>query len=307
MSNSLYIDASEYASFNLPGTTNDGLVQQASALIDGYLARPEGLVWSPDAAGNPAYMAGLASAITLASGSGGILAGSNVVVPYSGPSLDDNSIGEVVVIDRTVNTKTESCVITAVTKAPNTLTLSVVQFDHSAGASMELGLVIEEQKEMPKDRSVVLLQMHPVMNLLSGVGRYAYGRRSEQVLGNFQEFNLLAVVNTFGGPPAWIPWPVADASINRRTGECWIPAGMFLAYYTEVKVWYVAGYQKSALPYNVKQACANIVLALKETGLGPNIRRRDQRDGVGTQRFENQMIDINTRNMLDPFHARNFN
>jgi hypothetical protein len=304
---SIYVQPEEYELFGIPATTTTALVQQAGALVDGYLARPGGLVWSPDATGAPAYMAALASSITLAVGSPGIAPGANIVVPYSGPSLDNNSVGEVVIVDRTDEDTVEACVITAVSQsAPNTITLQNVQFAHDPGAKMEFGLTLQEQKEMPKDRSTTVLAEGPVMQLLSGVGRYGYGRRSTQVAGNFQEFNLLAAVSNFGGPPLWIPWTVTDASINRLTGEVWVPAGILLAYYTEVKIWYVAGFQKSAIPWNIKQATANIVNVIKETGLGANIRRREMRDGVGVNKFENNLIDFNTREMLKPYHARIF-
>jgi hypothetical protein len=306
MPGSVYLQPSEYASFNLASSTNAGLVQQASALIDGFLQRPEGLVWTEDGSGAPCYMNSPSPTLTLTAPSGGISPGTNVVVQYAGPALDNNSVGEVLVLDRTNTGITEACVIQAVGNSPNTVTLQTVQFAHGSGATMEFGLTIQEQREVPKDRSVVLLANPQIMQLQSGVGRYGYGRRSQQIMGNFQEFNLLAVVSAFGGPPLWIPWQTTDAGLNRSTGECWIPAGILLAYYTEVKIWYIAGFQQSALPFNVKQACANIVGQLKETGLGPNIRRRDQKDGVGSQRFENEMIDPNSRDLLRPYHARIF-
>lgn len=303
---SKYLEADEYADFGLPSTVTEAVVRQASTLIDQYLARPGGLVWSPDATGAPAYQEALPTSLTLAAGSGGITPGLNIVVPYSGPALDNNSVGEVVIVDKLNEAAIEACVIIAVGNSPNTVTLGTVLFSHVAGTTMELGNVLNEQKELPKDRPITRLSDFPVMQLQSGVGRYGYGRRSEQIMGYFQDFNLLAVVSNFGGPPLWIPWTVTDASVNRLTGELWVPAGILLAYYTEVKVWYVAGFQRSALPYNVKLACATIATTLKETGLGPNIKQRGQRDGVGSQKFENNIIDANTRDMLAPYHARNF-
>lgn len=300
---SIYLQSSEYASFNLPNTINQGMVQQASSLIDGYLQRPEGLIWTADASGAPCYMNAPSASLTLTS-TGSFVVGTNIVVPYTGPALDNNSVGEMVVLDRTNVGITEACIIQAVGTSPNTVTLTNVQFPHGSGCKMEFGLTIQEQREVPKDRSVVVLANPQIMQLQSGVGRYGYGRRSQQVMGNFQEFNLLAVVSAFGGPPLWIPWTVTDAGLNRNTSEMWIPAGILLAYYTEIKVWYIAGFQQSALPFNVKQACANICMQLKETGLGPNIRRRDQRDGVGSQRFENEMIDPNTKDLLRPYRTR---
>jgi hypothetical protein len=295
---------SELADFGLPATLTLAQVKQASALIDGFLSRPEGLVWSPDAAGTPAYMAALPTALSLA-GAGPISPGANVVVPYVGPSLDNNNVGETLLLDRVNGAAVESCIIQAVNTSPNSVVLTKVLFAHADACTMEFGLSIMEQKEMPKDRSTTLLSKFPIWSLQSGVGRYGYARRSAQVIGAYQDFNLLAIVSNFGGPPLWIPWATANASINRKMGELWVPAGILLAYYTEVKVWYIAGYSVKNLPFAIKQACANILNVIKETGLGANIRRRDQVGGTATSKFENNLIDVNTREMLRPFAARN--
>jgi len=301
---SVYVQPADYATYGIAETVTADMVGQATSLINAFLARPGGLLYSVDFAGNPAYMAGKTTSFVLLAGSGGVPSGQNVVVPYSGPTLDNNSVGEVVIIDRTNEDLCEACVISAVGTNPNTVTLYNVQNVHGDGARMELGLTLSEQKEMPKDRSTTLLANLPVMNLQSGVGRYGYGRRSQQISGSFQEMNLLAVVSSFGGPPLWIPWTVTDAGLNRNTGEVWVPAGILLAYYTEVKIWYTSGYSYATLPDQVKFACANVVKALKETGLGPNIKNRETRDGLKSSKFENNIIDANTREMLRPYRAR---
>ncbi len=304
MALSVYVKQADYATYGIPSTITEDMVGQATKLIDAFLARPGGLLYSVDYAGNPAYMAGKTTTFTLAAPSGGIPSGQNVVVQYSGPTLDNNSVGEVIIIDRLNDNLCEACVIQAVGTNPNTVTLYSVANVHGDGAKMEMGLTLCEQKEMPKDRSTTLLANLPVMNMQSGVGRYGYGRRSQQIAGNFQEFNLLAVVSNFGGPPLWTPWTVGDAGLNRNTGEVWVPAGILLAYYTEVKIWYTSGYSYETLPDQVKFACANVVKALKETGLGANVRNRSTKDGISTQKFENNIIDTNTREMLRPYRAR---
>lgn len=305
MAGSVYLTSGEYAEYGLPATVTAAQVAQAGALVDAYLSRSRGLVWSPDAAGAPACMAAATASLVLV-GTGSVASGSGVVVPYTGPTLDNNSIGEIVVLDRLDETKIESCVVTAVGTLPSTVTLQTVQFAHDAACTIEFGLTLFEQREMPAGRSVTRLSEHPIMRLLSGAGRYGYGRRSDQISGYNQDFNLLASVSTFGGPPLWTTWSVSDASVTPSTGEVWIPSGIMMAYYSEVRVWYVAGYSEDRIPSNIKQATANIVAQLKETGLGANVRQRAQRDGVSTSRFENNLIDVNTREILAPFRARNF-
>ncbi len=237
-----------------------------------------------------------------------ILPGSSVVVPFTnGPSLDGNSVGEVVILDRGSKNDgpdREACVISAT--APGSITLKNVVNSHDPACTIDFGMTIMEERELPPDRSIARTAQFPIMKMFDGVGRYGYGRRSSQTAGNMQEFNLLAVVSNFGGPPLWIPWSAYDASVSARTGEVWVPAGVLLAYFTDVRMWYIAGYQQSGLPDDIKQACANIVNLGKESGLGANIRSRNMRESTTVTKWENNMIDTNTRNMLAPYKARRF-
>jgi hypothetical protein len=281
------------------------IVKNASSIIDAYLGRPQGLAWSPDAGGTPAYMVAPTPRLTLTCVSA-VSPGAGVVVAYAGAKLDNNVVGEAVVLDRANISAVETCVITAIDPAAKTITLQNVQFAHAPACTVEFGMTIMEERELPSDRSITRVAQHPIMTLLSGAGRYGYGRRSQQTAGNFQEFNLLAVVSSFGGPPLWIPWDVNNASVSNLTGEIWVPAGVLLAYYTDVRVWYIAGFAYDEIPQPVKQACANICTLLKETGLGANIRSRNVRDGTVVGKFENNMIDFNSRQLLDPYLARRF-
>ncbi len=298
---SLYLLPQDYAAFGLKPTTTADQVQRASAFIDGYLKRAEGLVWLPDASGAPAYMAAPSPQMTLHS-AGAIPTGNSIAVPYAGPAFDNNIIGEVVVLDRGNPGAVEACVISAV--APGQVTLSGVKFPHAAGATLDFGLVITEERQLPNERSVARVAATPVMRLLSGLGRYGYGRRSEQKAGDIEEFNLLATVSSFGGPPLWVPWDVGSASVSPFTGEIWVPAGVLLAYYSEVRIRYVGGWSQAGLPGAIKQACANITAVLQETGLGANIRARGSKDGIRTEKFENTLIDADTRQMLEPYRPR---
>ena len=50
-----YLDASEYADYGVPGASAAD-VGKACRLIDAYLGKPQGLLWSAGADGLPAYM-----------------------------------------------------------------------------------------------------------------------------------------------------------------------------------------------------------------------------------------------------------
>lgn len=305
MFGSVYLTFEEYAAYGLKATTDAASVRNACALIDAYLGRPEGLVWQPDARGTPAYMAAPAPRLTLTT-LGALAPSVNVAVPYTGALLDNNSVGETLVLDRTSDDPyvAETCVIQAV--APGSVTLTSVLFPHSSGCAMDMGLTIMEERELPNDRSIARVSRTPVLRLVSGAGRYGYGRRSDQTQGNFQEFNLLAVVSSFGGPPLWVPWDVANASVSNMSGEVWVPSGVLLAYYTDVRMWYVAGFSQENIPDPVKQATASVTQAVLSTGLGPNIRSRNVRDGTVVSKFENNMIDANSREVLAPYKAYRF-
>ena len=50
--------------YSLPATLPTGLGELASAIVDGYIRRPEGLVYVADNNGNPCAMAGMSPTIT---------------------------------------------------------------------------------------------------------------------------------------------------------------------------------------------------------------------------------------------------
>lgn len=299
---SIYLQPDEYADFGVDKATVTQ-VRAASQLIDGYLGRVEGLIWVPDARGNPCYMKGPNPKLTI-QGTATIPPGPTIQVPYTGATLDNNFIGEVVILDREDDSLVEACVIQAV--APGLVTLQSVSVSHNVGCKMDFGLTIMEEFELPSDRSIARLSKSPAIKLLSGAGRYGYGRRSDQITGDFQEFNLLAAVSSFGGPPLWIPWDPVNASVNFRTGEVWVPAGILLAYFTDVRTWYIAGFQQSGLDDAVKQACANIIMLGKDSGLGANVRGRTVNQSMSVTKWENNMIDANTRQILSPYKSRRF-
>lgn len=301
---SAYLTLSDAQQYGLPSVTS-GQIASASALIDAYLKRPEGLIWVPDSTGQPAYMAGMSPdySFTLQSA---IQPGNNVAVSLSGPAMM-LQVGDILVLDQGSAGLTEACTI-ATTSGPSgniAITLQTVTNAHSSGASVLHGLVIEEQKYMPKNRPITMLSRTPVLRVLSGVGRYGYGRRGDGADDyNMQQFNLLAALSKFGGPPYWELFQSAfSQNWDPNTGQLWIPAGVMLAYYSEVKVRYVAGFPAGGLPASVKSACAQIILALQNTPAFGNVKMYKAGDTT-IENFSSSVLSDDVKSMLAPYAVR---
>jgi len=252
---SSYLTTAEAPIYGLTNFSTSQIIQ-ASALIDAYLKRPEGLVWGPDSTGNPCYMTTPAPVATFEL-TAPISPGASVPVQMSGP-VQILQVGDVILLDQATPSSTEACVVATTSNQPNpspAITLQNVINSHSIGATAALGLAIEEQRYMPDSRPLTFLSRTPLVNVISGVGRYGYGRRGDHADYNMEQFNLLAAVSKFGGPPAWelfqqnypTGWDV-------QTGQVWVPAGIMLAYYSEVKLRYVAGFAANAIPGPIKMA-----------------------------------------------------
>lgn len=306
---SSYLQGADLTTFGVPNAS-PAQVTQASVLIDAYLRRPAGLVWNPDGNGNPAYMAALQPEFTLTATSG-FAAGNQVQVQVTGP-VAQLQVGDVVVLDRANTSVTEAIQVAGI--SGNVLTLGStaanqpqgVQFTHNTGCKLETGLVITEQRYLPKQRSTIQLSQVPVARVVGGTGRYAYGRRGDAGAYNVDEFNLLAAVNKFGGPPAWEIWPANSAAgIDARTGQLWVPAGMMLVYYSEVKVRYVAGFQYANLPDVVKLACAQLITAVSnDPGIG-NFKSVGAGD-TKIERFAASLLTDDMKAMLDYLRTRSY-
>lgn len=302
VSPSLYLQGTDLEAYSVP-LASQGQIARASLLVDHYLRRPEGCVWGPDANGQPAYMAAKAPSLTYTSVAT-IAPGNLVVVPLPGYVGDNDSlIGEVVVLDRTVPAVTEACTVQSI--QPGQITLTTVQFAHSGAVTpitLEFGMSVNEELTMPNQRSVTRLSQWPIARLISGIGRYGYGRRTDQMLGYFYDANLLATLSSFGGPPAWVAFTVAASSLNPDTGDLWVPAGTLLAYYTDVKIRYISGWQAQNLPAQIKTATASIVDALSAAPMGPQIRRFNA-GKTQIERFADSVLDPDVKSMLRPYMA----
>lgn len=301
---SIYLQDTDLALYGV-GSASNAQVVQASALIDAYLQRPEGLIWSPDSQGMPCDMAALSPSLsfTLA---GDIAPGSNVVVSLSGP-VNALQVGDVLVLDRANPSLKEACVVASTTGPNNALqiTLSSVTNAHAAAATADLGLVIEEQKYLPAERPITSVSRAPLLRIVAGVGRYGYARQGEAQNYNMDQFNLLAAVSRFGGPPAWEIFNPLMGGFDIQTGQVWIPAGVMLAYYTEVKLRYVAGFQYSNLPSSVKMACAQLIQALAERPQLGNVKSYKAGDTQITN-FAATLLDDDAKTNLNAYRARLF-
>lgn len=301
---SVYLQSSDYANYGVPNAS-DAQVLQASSFINAYLQRPEGLIYLPDANGNPCYMENLPAMATLQATTS-ITPGQNVNVTVTGPvqqiSLGSSQCGLVAVLDRTNATHTEVCIITNI--SGNTLTLANVQFSHSIGCNLEFGLCLFEECQMPAGRPLTNLHKTPVQIILAGQGRYGYPRRGNSYF-EINEYNLLAAITKFGGPPTWEIFDQTLVGIDPMSGQVWAPAGILLAYYTEIRFSYIAGYTYASLPPNVKLACAQIIqsmIALPMNGAIQNMRAGD----TAITRFASTYLSDDVKLLLEPYRTRMF-
>ena len=126
-----YLQSGDYSAYGLPAATTAAQTQQASALLDMALGRPEGLVWTPDTSGAPAYMSALTPSMSYTI-SGSISPGSNVTAVLSPPILTLDMIGQVLVLDRADSTKVEAARIISVS-GNNTVIFASVINAHANG------------------------------------------------------------------------------------------------------------------------------------------------------------------------------
>ena len=304
---SQYLTPTEAPEYGLPSVNSPQIIQ-ASTLIDAYLKRPEGLVWAPDSAGQPCFMAAATPTLNLTLAQA-IATGNNVPVTFNGPS-QLLQVGDVLVLDSATPNAAEACVVATTTGAgsgssgPVTATFPSVMNNHVQGASAALGLVIEEQRTMPANRPITRVSRTPVLRLISGIGRYGYGRRGDAANYNMEQFNLLAALSKFGGPPVWeIFQAPLNYSWDPQTGQVWVPAGIMLAYYSEVKLRYVAGFQASAIPPPIKWAVARLIQVMANDPSLGNAKTFKAGDTTVT-RFTASLLDQDTLNAIQPYAAR---
>lgn len=299
-----YLQGDDLATYGVPSATQDQ-IKIASSLIDGYLQRPEGLIWVPDANGNPCYMAAKTPSFKLIATSS-FSPGSNVNVTVSGPvlaiSLGSTQCGLVAILDRDNDEKREAVIVQSING--NTIQFANVQFEHDTGSLIEFGLVIFEECQMPAGRPITNVSRTPVCIILAGQGRYGYPRRGNSFY-EINEYNLLAAITKFGGPPIWEIFDQTLVGVDPGTGQLWAPAGILLAYYTEIRFSYIAGFTYESLPPAIKLSCANIIIANLVAPVNGAIRSYRAGD-TAIDRFTSSYFSDDTKALLEPFMARQY-
>lgn len=304
---SAYLTQADAIAYGVSNATAAQIIE-ASNLVDSYLQRPTGLQYMPDYQNSPCYMAALSPTFSFAL-TAPLAPGSNVVVPFPQASFMSTVglVGSVVILERSSTLQgkpnnCEACVISANTKS--SITLASVALSHAAGVPMDFGLVIHEQKSLPSKRAIVRMGNWPIGRVISGLGSYRFGRRNDQQAGLYDDRNLLSIMQTFGGPPAWQSFDVTASDYNEMTSEIWIPSGIQMAYYSDVRIYYVAGYSQANIPSIVKSSVAEIIRAkLNTQGLQGGIKEARAGDTALT-RFSNSVLDDDTRAQLNFYKAR---
>lgn len=300
---SAYLSGGDKRAYGV-ANASDADIQSASLMIDAHCRRPEGLIWKPDGSGAPCYMAG-ATVLFATKLQGAIAPGQNVVAPFVQKCTPD-MIGRVVVLDRGQDSVVEACEISAVLNGVPTL--RNVLFAHAPQATVEFGLTIDEELHVPRGRAIVQVSRPQPQRLLAMQGRYAYGRRSDQIGGyNWlnEDINVLASVMTMGGPPPWVEINTDAAGFSPITGEVWIPSGMLMSAFSEVRVWYVSGFPLDQIPAGVKEATAQLVKSMQGMPLPADIRSAAVGDAKLERFADDQMSEV-TRGLLRPYVATAF-
>ncbi|MFO0906783.1 MAG: hypothetical protein U0835_00185 [Isosphaeraceae bacterium] len=284
-----YLSPEEYADFGVPDATA-AQVNRATRAVDAYLGRPEGLVWTPDAGGMPAYMANASPTMGLKGSA--VSPGADVTLTISNARFGYQDVGTVVVLDRADPDSCESCVVTAA--SGNTLTLANVQFAHAA-PTIEFGLTILE--EMP---GRVRLSRSPVVAVLAAFGRYGYGRYMRQLSGCPDDYEALLVTN-YGQVSAsgWSRLDLSTWDVNYATGAVRMPRDCG----DSSRIHYLAGWTQATLPGAIKQAVANMAAAMGDADRpSGNVKLLKAGDAT-IEWFGAGSLDADTRSLLQPFRT----
>ena len=292
-----YLQSPEYETYGVPSIT-DAVVSQACSVVDAYLNRPEGILYSDDSTGNPLFMSRKfpEGSFTLQVD---ITPGTNVVATISrGPIL---GVGSSLVLDRK-NSAAETVYVTQVTNA-TTVTLASVLNAHVSGATAESGMCIENTLNVPKSRYFVTLPQGPIRRVVAAVGRVGYSRRGEaQGMLSPQTYGLLTSLQQFGGAPIWQIIQFMPNDIELEKNQLWTPMGILMTPYSEVRVSYIAGFSLRNLPVAIKQATAILARAINESPAGSSISSFKAGE-VQMDRFLSSVLDDDLRSMLNPYRA----
>lgn len=140
--------------------------------------------------------------------------------------------------------------------------------------------------------------------IISCSGRYGYARRGQQQVYPDLNYaaNVLQIASYFGGPPQFTNIDVQSIDFDPRTGECWVPAGLYLSQYTEVLITYNSGFDPRAMPGAIKHATASLVRNLLSRGGGATGLKGFQAGRIRAE-FTDELVDINIQNMLQAYRT----
>ena len=140
--------------------------------------------------------------------------------------------------------------------------------------------------------------------IISCSGRYGYARRGQQQVYPDLNYaaNVLQIASFFGGPPQFTNIDVASIDVDLKTGECWVPAGLYLSQYTEVLISYTSGFSPWALPRAIKHATASLIRNLLSRGGGATGLKGFQAGRIHAE-FTDDLIDVNIQNMLQAYRT----
>ena len=283
----MYLTPQEYAAFGIPDAT-EAQVLAASRRIDAELGRPEGLLYGTDADGLPAFMLGLkaTASYTLTED---ITAGT-LELTITDAKFTTARVGDVAIIERT-----GVCEAVTVTAASNsTLTLSSLSYDHAAGATVEFGLVLTDER-LPLRGGYRFPLRRPVARILSVSSReYGYGFRT-----------LLNAAGIYSSTPAnqWNPLEMDGFDLDNDTLDLY--PGVDRCENFRARIRYVAGWSEETLPALIKQAVAEIVGSANDASdLPAGVKTLKAGDSTIT-RFDNDNSSMSghVRSLLSPFRT----
>lgn len=300
-----YLSADDYETYGLATTTADADVVTASALLNAYLGRPEGLIWTADADGRPVCMAAKAPTLTLKCISAVALGrGVQVNLPYT---IDHSYVGEVVILDRASEVLREACVVTAIDG--DCITLASVRYNHAADVTLETGLLIRERLTFGFAKAAAFLSRTPVTCILSiCTRRDARDRRGPALSdanhlahgGNDYGQGCVAELVSMTNPAAVSFIAPGDYVLNPASGEL---ALHVLSRNLDTRVSYLSGFPEGGLPDFVKIACAQIVTAMQDTEDLPGNARIYQAGDTKIEQFTSSAVSDDIQMMLSPLKA----
>jgi hypothetical protein len=148
------------------------------------------------------------------------------------------------------------------------------------------------------------VSLNTLSPILSCSGRYGYARRGQQQVYPDLNYaaNVLQIASFFGGPPQFTNIDVTSIDFDPRTGELWLPAGLYLSQYTEILITYNSGFNPCVMPPAVKHATASLVRNLLSRGGGATGLKGFQAGRIRAE-FTDELIDINLQNMLQTYRT----